>query len=125
MKILSPEQLKQADEFTIHSESITELELMERAAAKCVEWLINKFPLDYNFSVLCGTGNNGGDGFAIARLLLEKKYNVSVFFVKHSDKFSDSAKKNYDLLKNIREITLIEEEQKAFLINPIDDKTIF
>lgn len=78
MKILTAEEIRAWDQFTIEQEPVLSIDLMERASAQCVDWLLNKFPAAGSFAIFCGKGNNGGDGLAIARMLLEKQYNVSV-----------------------------------------------
>ena len=78
MKILNGEQIRQWDQYTIDQEPVSSIELMERAAHKCVDWLEDKNLLQYPFRIFCGKGNNGGDGLAIARMLLQKQCMVSV-----------------------------------------------
>jgi NAD(P)H-hydrate epimerase len=75
MKILTSEQAREVDRRTIE-DGVAGIALMENAAHRVVEELIRGFsPLDeQNIIILCGKGNNGGDGFAIARILRE--YNV-------------------------------------------------
>lgn len=86
MKILSAEQVRQWDEYTIQHEPIASIDLMERAAVKCADWLeLNKY-YGESFSIFCGKGNNGGDGLAIARLLAEKKYPVTVYILEFGHK---------------------------------------
>ncbi|MBN8702106.1 MAG: NAD(P)H-hydrate dehydratase [Bacteroidetes bacterium] len=84
MQILSSKQLKEADAYTIANEPIKSIELMERAAKKCTDWIAEHFSIDFHFHVFCGKGNNGGDGLAIARILLERKYHVSVIILEYS-----------------------------------------
>jgi len=81
MKILSAEQIRQWDEFTIQHEPIQSIDLMERAAEQCTNWIIENFPATPLFSVFCAKGNNGGDGLAIARMLIQKKYAVSIYIL--------------------------------------------
>lgn len=88
MKIFSAEQIRACDAYTIHASGIRSLELMERAAAKCVEWLTTQFSSDALFVVLCGAGNNGGDGLAITRLLHQQGYGAKAFVLKHAETFS-------------------------------------
>ena len=78
MKILNGQQIKQWDQYTIDHEPVSSIELMERAAGKCVDWLEEKNLLQYPFRILCGKGNNGGDGLAIARMLLQNQCAVTV-----------------------------------------------
>lgn len=75
--IYTAKSLKEWDEFTIQNEPIASLDLMERAAVNCVKFLIGNVPFK-SISIFCGTGNNGGDGLAIARLLAEKYTEISV-----------------------------------------------
>ncbi len=104
MKIFSASQIKQADQATIKTESISELNLMERAATTCVKWLLAHFQGSETFHVFCGSGNNGGDGLAIARLLAAQNRKVSVFFNVDQENCSVSTKSNYQAIEKISEI---------------------
>ncbi len=88
MKILSREQIRAADAYTLAHEPISGLELMDRAAGKCAEWISEHYSPVKNIIIVCGTGNNGGDGLSIASQL-EKKINASIYIVRHSDKASE------------------------------------
>ena len=79
MKIFSAAQLKQWDAFTVENEPISSVDLMERAATACCKWLIGKNFGTFHFHIFCGKGNNGGDGLAIARMLIEHKCLVTVY----------------------------------------------
>jgi ADP-dependent NAD(P)H-hydrate dehydratase / NAD(P)H-hydrate epimerase len=81
MKIFSAAQIKQWDAFTIENEPIASVDLMERAATACCNWLIGKNFGAFHFRIFCGKGNNGGDGLAIARLLIEHKCLVTVYIL--------------------------------------------
>ena len=79
-------QMKAADQYTIQELNIPSLELMENAAASCVEVLKDKnINLDH-VCIVCGSGNNGGDGFAVGRLLANDGYKVSVIMAGNPDK---------------------------------------
>jgi len=81
MKIFNAEQIRQWDQYTIRQEPVTSIELMERAATRCINWLeVNNY-LENQFIIFCGKGNNGGDGLAIARLLAAGKHPVTVFIL--------------------------------------------
>lgn len=71
-------QMKEADQYTIQKIGIPSLELMERAAVSCVEVMKEKNLNLSHVCVVCGSGNNGGDGFAIARLLAYDNKRVTV-----------------------------------------------
>jgi NAD(P)H-hydrate epimerase len=82
MQILSAEQTRQADAYTIKNEPITSIELMERASLAFAQHFSASYSKKKTVAVVCGTGNNGGDGLAISRILQEKGYNVSVFIAR-------------------------------------------
>ena len=81
MKLFTAQQIREWDSFTIDHEHIRSIELMERAATKCVEWLTAHNLLHHSFTVFCGKGNNGGDGLALARLLYQRKTKVRVYIL--------------------------------------------
>ncbi len=108
MKFFSVDQIREADKYTIDKEPIVSIELMERAAMACVNWIVEKFDVQTEFKIICGTGNNGGDGLAIARLLIERKYSVHVVVINHSDKRSPDFIANYDKLKSKNTIIEID-----------------
>ncbi len=106
MKILTAEEMRQADVYTIKHEPIKSIDLMERASVESVKWIINSPQLKSlkHISVFCGLGNNGGDGLAIARLLAAKKYKVEVFIIRHSDKYSSDFLVNEKRIKKVKSI---------------------
>lgn len=114
MKILTAEQIRAADSYTIAHEPIASVDLMERAANACTSWLIEHFTTESDFIVICGTGNNGGDGLAIARQLLAKNYSVKIFIAPFFSKASE------DFSANRRRL---EENKNAFIteIKEADD----
>lgn len=70
MKIFSAEQTRAWDAFTIQHEPIASIQLMNRAAETFARWFAQHFPdIEKPVYLCCGTGNNGGDGVAVARLL--------------------------------------------------------
>mgnify|MGYP000997443198 CR=1 FL=1 len=78
-KIFKTSDLRELDKYTIENEPVTSLDLMERAATVFTEKLLIFFPNNHIFNILAGFGNNGGDGYVVARLLLKKGLNVKVF----------------------------------------------
>ncbi|MEI9956765.1 MAG: NAD(P)H-hydrate epimerase [Ferruginibacter sp.] len=81
MKIFSAAQIKQWDAFTIANEPIPSIDLMERAATASCEWISKQNLSQKHFHIFCGKGNNGGDGLAIARMLLQQNYTVTVYIL--------------------------------------------
>lgn len=81
MKVYTSTQIKKWDEYTIQQEGIRSIDLMERAAQKCVEWIKSCSFRNSRLVIVCGKGNNGGDGLAIARLLHNQGDKVMVFIL--------------------------------------------
>lgn len=79
------EQMQKADRFTIEQRGVSSLVLMERAALGVVETMENEHLDLSKVLVVCGGGNNGGDGYVIARLLHLKGHNVHLLFVGSED----------------------------------------
>ncbi len=98
MKIFSAAQIKQWDSFTIENEPIPSIDLMERAATACCKWLIGKNFGVFHFRIFCGKGNNGGDGLAIARMLIEHKCLVTVYILELGKIGSDDFQTNLEKL---------------------------
>lgn len=79
--LLNAAQMKDCDHETICGLGIPSMVLMERAALSVVEEIENCRPDLTSVLVVCGSGNNGGDGFAVARLLHERGISVTTAFV--------------------------------------------
>lgn len=113
MKILSAPQIKRADAFTVASEKILSVDLMERAAVAATDWIKLYFAKQQTFYVFCGHGNNGGDGIAISRLLIESGYSVKCYIVNHSNYSNDCSLNKTRLMqlypKSITNISAIDE----------------
>jgi len=106
MKILNAEQIRAWDQYTIQHEPITSIDLMERAALKCFEWLEDNHWFVYSFSIFCGKGNNGGDGLAIARMLAERGCAVSVNILEFGHKGTDDFQVNLAKLHQFPSVTI-------------------
>lgn len=82
-KILSAAQIRALDQQTVSLESITSYELMERASRAFSQQFQKDYPdTEQKMLIVCGPGNNGGDGLAIARMLYEACYEVRVLVIK-------------------------------------------
>src|SRR5437762_9234080 len=103
MRVLTAAQMRHADEATI-ADGVPSIALMENAAHRVAEVLAREFdPLDaQKIVVLCGKGNNGGDGLALARLLKERGvHDVRVVLAAQPEEYSSDAATN---LKRLREV---------------------
>jgi len=94
IKILTTAQTKKLDDFTIKHGRIESIELMDCACQAFVDWFVDRFDSSNSVLVVSGTGNNGGDGLGIARLLAELKFKVELFVVQGSGTPSSDFKKN-------------------------------
>ena len=81
MEIFSAEQIRAWDAYTISHEPISSIDLMERAASSCLNWLEKNDYLGRSFSIFCSKGNNGGDGLALARMLSVLGCTVTVYIL--------------------------------------------
>lgn len=101
-KILPGTDVKKLDQNYISEEGINSFQLMERAASTFCDWFVMRFPSNtLDIAIFCGIGNNGGDGLAIARLLSNKGYLVTVYIVGNPENGSDDFKSNLHLLPEI------------------------
>lgn len=95
MKVLNAAQIKEVDAKTVAYENISSLELMERASSAFFNWFSERYPdKSKSIIVISGTGNNGGDGLVIARLMVKAGYSVKVCVVEQSNKYSEDFTQN-------------------------------
>jgi len=129
MKILSAADIRNWDQYTINNEPISSINLMERASSRVVEWLTDHFPDAEGYQVFCGKGNNGGDGLAIARILAQKNYAVSVYVVDLGQKGTNDFQLNLTRIQHYKAVPLhfirSEEDLPALAKNKIIIDAIF
>ena len=117
MKILTSKQLKEADAYTINSQNITSWQLMERAAETLFLWVKKHLCKNQLITVLAGVGNNGGDGLALARMLHQDGWKVTVYELLFSENFSADYLQNKNLLTQIKlPITSITPENTSDIL---------
>lgn len=99
-ELLTPAQMRALEQAAIESAVVTGTGLMERAGAAVVAAVVRHWP---NLSqgprravILCGPGNNGGDGFVVARLLQARGWVVELFFAGDATRLSPDARANHD-----------------------------
>jgi len=99
-ELLTAAQMRTIEETAIASGEVTGLELMERAGRGVVAAVFAQWPElaagPFKAVVLCGPGNNGGDGFVVARLLKEWGWAVEVFLYGDADHLPPDARVNYE-----------------------------
>jgi len=118
MKIFSAKQVRDIDEYTIKNKPIESIELMENASKVFYKWFIDK--INYNqhksITVVCGKGNNGGDGLAVARMLHSADYKVTVMILEGPGASSLDYRSNlynYQQLENASIQTITADEPLA------------
>ncbi len=121
MKVLTAQQLKEADLYTIEHEPVAAIDLMERAAQTCVDWLLRHKISTPEIHIFCGGGGNGGDGLAIARLLhgyietssAQVLKNISVYILQSGKKGTAEFETNRARLNGLAvSIKYIESENE-------------
>jgi NAD(P)H-hydrate epimerase len=100
MRILNTAQMREADRFTIDEIGIPSLVLMENAGRQVVSAMEAAYEKELNgrVAVLCGRGNNGGDGFVVARTLLQRGIDTAVFVLGALADVRGDARTNLDIL---------------------------
>ena len=98
--IMSANEMKFADNFTSEVLGVPSLVLMEKAALSVFEEVKSRFPDPVRVLLLCGSGNNGGDGLAVGRLLAEAGYMVEFVYLKSGGVESAETRKQYEIIRN-------------------------
>ncbi len=105
MKLLTAEQIHSWDTYTISHESISSIDLMERAANACTDYILQTLTQKKAFKIFCGKGNNGGDGLAIARQLINRGINVNIYIIEFgavgTNDFQANLQRLHELTTNI------------------------
>ena len=100
--VLTSRKMQEADRFTIEELGLPQEVLMERAAISAYQVLSEAADIEgLSFLIICGPGNNGGDGAALARILSERDIYPDVVVLGDKDKMSEGLKKQIGLLKKI------------------------
>lgn len=111
MIAINCKEMKAMDSYAIENIGIPSIVLMENAALK----VIKNIPLNNtnNFTVVCGVGNNGGDGLAIARHLILQEKKVDLFIIGNLDKATKDFNINLNILKNMNaKFTIVNGENE-------------
>ena len=107
--IYNAKGIKEWDQYTIDQKNIRSIELMEQAAqAFCDHFLTLEVSKDTEINIFCGPGNNGGDGYAIARLLRQASYPINIFKVNPELMQSPDCLANESLIKQKPDVRFTE-----------------
>lgn len=114
MKIFTSAQIHELDKYTIEHEPIKSVDLMERAARAITRAITDRWHNDTPMVVFAGPGNNGGDALAVARMLSEEGYAVTVYLFNISGHLSDDCSANKARLSECRRLKQLTEVTQEF-----------
>ena len=116
MQILTANQIRKWDAYTIENKPISSLNLMAHASSVFTDWYLKN--LDYNdpVAIFCGVGNNGGDGLVVSKYLLTVGVKLKTFIVEFSKKHSEDFATNLKLLQQTQnsDIQFLTKKNYAF-----------
>src|SRR6266576_2092846 len=109
MRVLNAAQMREADRRTIDEIGIPSLVLMENAGRQAVAAMEAMYSdlLERQVAILCGRGNNGGDGFVVARTLVQRGVDVAVFLIGRVSEVRGDARVNLEILGRLG-LTVVE-----------------
>ena len=112
MKIFTAAQIRELDKYTIEQEPVKSIDLMERAARSVADAITERWSKEVPIVVFAGHGNNGGDALAVARMLLDRGYEVETFLFNISGSLSADCAENKRRLLDRRNNHLTEVTQE-------------
>jgi NAD(P)H-hydrate epimerase len=115
IKIFTSEQIRQIDQYTIANEPVSPYDLMERASRELFARITAIVNRNSEIMVFAGTGNNGGDGLAVTRMLLDSGYRARAYIINISPRRSREWERNYKLLEDFGGTTVSVVEASASL----------
>ena len=128
MRVLNAAQMREADRRTIEDIGIASLVLMENAGRQVVAAMeaVHGDLQEHQVAVLCGRGNNGGDGFVVARTLLQRGVDVSVFVIGSIADVRGDARINLEILGRLGLSTVEVADSQAWELHfsEIADSTL-
>ncbi|WP_235299005.1 NAD(P)H-hydrate dehydratase [Portibacter marinus] len=123
MKLLDKHKIREWDQYSIEGLGMESLELMEKASSHFVQWFTSLyFDKCRLITVVAGPGNNGGDGLAVARMLMNKGYAVQVHYMAFSESPSKDNAANLERLGTVcyyRSFTKILCPPSAIIIDAL------
>lgn len=124
MKIFTSTQIRELDAYTIEHEPVSSLLLMERAARAVADDIGTWWPEGGGVTVFAGPGNNGGDALAVARMLAEEGYRVSVYLFNIHNKLSPDCEANRKRTADSKRLVHMEEVTLHFDPPRLDADTL-
>lgn len=110
-KIFNASQIKKIDECTVGNQGISSIDLMERASLAIYNLLLERLDPQLPVFIFAGSGNNGGDALAVARMLLVKDYNLHIYLIGNEGGLSNDCKINKERLEHIHTVHIVNSEE--------------
>ncbi|RPI14234.1 MAG: NAD(P)H-hydrate dehydratase [Ignavibacteriae bacterium] len=106
--IFTFDEIRTVESEIINKEGIPSIVLMENAGRNSFEMLAEEFPdlVEYRVLIVCGKGNNAGDGFTLARHMLINGFDFKIFMLVEADKLKGDAAINYNILRKLCDINI-------------------
>ena len=124
MKIFTSAQIHELDKYTIDHEPIASIDLMERAANAIAKAIMEEWTEYSPVVVFAGSGNNGGDALAVARLLAVRGYEVSVYLFNIQNNLSADCQTNKKRLEDCKKVKEFQEITLNFDPPQLNDNTL-
>lgn len=124
MKIFTTAQIHELDKYTIEHEPIASFDLMERAARALTQVVVQEWTVATPIVIFAGPGNNGGDALAMARMLSEQNYQVSVYLFNISGHLSADCAANKQRLLDTKLAKNFVEVSTEFDPPVLDSNTL-
>lgn len=106
--ILSQKQMQELDRYSIEEKGVSGLFLMEQAARACADYVIKNCAVTQRVLIVVESGNNGGDGLAMARMLKDAGFDVMVYYI-HAIKHASESFVEQMRLAEEKEVLIVEE----------------
>src|SRR5271167_4615434 len=107
MKIVSAAEMREIDRATSERFGVSSITLMENAGAAVARFILSDYPQAERVGILCGKGNNGGDGFVVARKLVEAGRGVRVLLLSDPAQLrGDAAAMFHDMLQKLQSLNV-------------------
>lgn len=119
LELLTPQEMAQADRLAIERGPFDGYALMRNAGAAIAAQVLRRYPAAPRFDVLCGPGNNGGDGYVVARLLVEAGAAVRVFAESAPRAGSDAALAARDCAAKLLPLSSFSPEPETVVIDAL------
>ena len=119
-KFLTVSQIQEFDEIAIRKIGIPSIALMENAGRSVAQEVLRQLKKNSNkrVSIVCGLGNNAGDGFVCGRHLLNHSVRTKIFLIGNPDYLKDDAATNHRILRNLKvPIHLIESAASSRILD--------